>query len=131
MGKFKFIILLFLISCIKDPVLEIEKTIPEYLIGKWKIVEVYSSEGGEPEEWRVDTTGFEYDIDFKNSGEYFVQADSCNIGNYSVENEIITFVRDCNNSTWEYEIEILTTDTLIVITQIFELVKNKYVKVDS
>ena len=125
------------LSCSKDNIPTIQESqseIPSELIGKWKLVEVYSSVGGEPEEWRVDTSGFEYDIDYRINGSFIIPSviEPCQEGIYSVENEIIFLTRDCGSgeSSWEYEIELLTNDTLIVITPHFELVKNKYVKVE-
>lgn len=137
MKKLSFILItLIFLSCTKNDNPVIEDTpseIPSELIGKWKIIEVYSSVGGEPEEWRVDTTGFEYDIDYRDDETFIIPSviEPCQEGLYSVENEIIYLTRDCGTgeSSWEYEIELLTNDTLIVITPHFELVKNKYVKV--
>jgi hypothetical protein len=131
MKKICFLIILsFLYTGCKKDNHDLQPKIPIDLIGKWKTIAIYDTDGGSAPMWREFNTGQEYDIWFKNNSEY-TQTDSsiCNSGKYLVS-EVweITFENSCGDKDVQ-TIDSLSTHILIIDTKFFETIKIKYVKV--
>ena len=102
--------------------------IPQELIGKWKIVQVYETDGGSEPQWRDENTGHSYDYWFKSNGA-FLQSDGVISGSYVIDenNDIELTV----NSVKKYHIEYLSSNTLIIDLLNFEPLKLKFIKVSQ
>lgn len=115
------------LGCTKDNN-KIEKNIPTELIGKWKVIEIYSTDGGSEPEWIEIADGFSYTF----SNNYIVIRDNlqtgCNEGKFSIINEnTIKFVFPCISYNSYIE---NNTDTLLILdTKNFEPLKYKFQKV--
>jgi len=70
-----------------------QNNMPQELIGKWKIVEVYSTDGGSPASWSPYDSGEVYDIWIKENNTYISKDndENCNNGSFSLDNDQITF----------------------------------------
>lgn len=119
---------LFLSSCTKNDTPE--NNVPPELIGKWKIVETYSSDGSS-NSWNSYDSGKIYDIWFKDGGETIVSnmIENCQVGIYSISknNEIIIDLPCGEKST--IPIVSLTNTTLITDVTYIEYELTKYEKV--
>ena len=106
-----------------------ENNVPQELIGKWKIVEIYSSDGSN-ESWSPYDSGESYDIWLKSDWSY-VSSDSnedCNNGSFSINNDQITFL-PCA-SEYPLTIETMTVEILVLRDNFTpEVYKTKYSKI--
>lgn len=127
---FLFMIVLLLVSCHKDKPIVVQPYIPADLIGKWKITEIFDTDGGSAPLWRVYNTAEEYDIWFKDNSDYTQPGTStCYAGKYSVSEALkITFVNSCGDISIE-TIDSLSAHELIIDANWFEFMKTRYVKV--
>lgn len=114
---------LFLFSCSKDDNLNDELyNIPKELIGKWKIAEVYETDGASEPQWKDEDTGAVYDYWFK-ADKSFLK------GTYTVDSDLkLTLTINSSNT---FKIEKLKSDTLIIDFLNFEPYKCKYIKISS
>lgn len=102
--------------------------IPQELIGKWKIVEVYETDGASEPQWRDEDTGAVYDYWFK-ADKSFMQSDGTYKGMYTVDSDLkLTLTINSSNTL---KIEKLKSDTLIIDFLNFEPYKCKYLKISS
>ena len=127
MKNILLILAIILLGCTKSSE-ELNNNIPPELIGKWKVVEIYSADGGSPASWSLIKNGFSY-IFFENKKVIRdnLQAD-CIEGNFTIENDnIIYFTFSC--ISYESLIENLTNNELIIDTQNFEPLKYKFLKI--
>lgn len=102
-----------LISCSKN---NDEKTTLPSIVGKWKQIELYNSNGGNNPNWNVVTNG--YSIEFFSNGTYSsTKISDCSTGTYtiSVTNEI-SMIYNCAGFTNIYveKIENNTNSQLIL-----------------
>ncbi|HEY4618186.1 MAG TPA: lipocalin family protein [Flavobacterium sp.] len=108
-----------------------QNNVPQELIGKWKIAEIYSSDGSSAS-WSPHDSGEIYDIWFKSNWTYvsFDNNENCNNGNFSINDNQITFY-PCT-SDYPLTIEVLTTETLILRDYFTpEVYKTKYSKISE
>ena len=123
-----FLLTIFVSGCTKndDP----ENNVPPELIGKWKIVEIYSSDGSSAS-WKPHDSGQVYDLWFKNGGETIVSnmIENCQVGTFSISanDEIIINLPCSEKST--IPIVSLTNTNLVTNTTYIEYELTKYVKV--
>lgn len=123
------ILSLFLWGCSNDDSPKDEpNNIPQELIGKWKTVAVYATDGASEPQWRDEDTGAIYDYWFKSNGEY-VFFDGISSGVYSVNSENYLTLTNVRSIT--YSIESISNDSLLIDCLNFEPLKYKYVKVSS
>jgi len=123
------ILSLFLWGCSNDDSPKDEpNNIPQELIGKWKTVAVYETDGASEPQWRDEDTGAVYDYWFKSDGS-FVQSDGIYEGKYVVDSDLNLTLTI--NSSINVKIEELTSNILIIDCLNFEPLKYKYVKVSS
>lgn len=120
-------------SCNKDNNDDPKNTIPPELIGKWKAVEIYSTDGGSPATWSTYDSGRDWDKWFKSDGTYSLSYPytdpDCMGGTYSVSDNDITYGDNpCTDGT-PVTIEILTENELLINANHFEAMKTKYIKV--
>lgn len=129
MKAFFLIFSLFILGCSNDDTPKEEpNNIPQQLIGKWKIVEVYETDGGSEPQWRNEDTGAIYDYWFK-SNSTFLQSDGIYNGTYTIDTSMkLTFTTNSPNTVL---IEQLTSSQLIIDFLNFEPYKHKYIKVNS
>jgi hypothetical protein len=123
------ILSLFILGCSNDdsPNEEPSNT-PQELIGKWKIVEVYETDGASEPQWRDENTGAIYDYWFK-SDKSFMQSDGIYEGNYTVDSSLnLTLTINSSNTV---KIEKFKSDSLIIDFLNFEPYKQKYIKISS
>lgn len=119
---------LFIMGCSNDHTPNEEPNIPQELIGKWKIIEVYETDGGREPQWRDEDTGAIYDYWFKSDGT-FLQSDGIYNGTYTIDTSMkLTFTINSPNTV---SIEQLTSTQLIIDFLNFEPYKHKYIKVSS
>lgn len=123
---------LFILGCSSyDTPKEKPNNIPQELIGKWKIVEVYDSHGGNDPYWLPHETGAIYDYWFKESGDFLKNNGEIQ-GNYTVDKDNYIFFQSSNNqNSYTYFIENITIDSLIIDLLNFEPLKYKYIKISS
>jgi hypothetical protein len=132
---FLFLSILF-ISCSpqNDPIIEDISPIPPELFGKWKIIEIYETNGVCIYPcWRDYISGNEYHGWFKEDNSYeTTDGDStCLTGTYTVSKDnILKYTSDCGGEQEVY-IELLKIDSLIIDLKIFEPLKHKYVKISD
>lgn len=109
-----------------------KNTIPPELIGKWKIVELYTSDGSNSY-WHTYDSGREWDTWFKSDGTYTLSYPytdpNCMGGTYSIlENDITFSDNPCTDGT-PVTIEVLTENELQINSIFFEIYKSKSIKV--
>lgn len=122
---------LFILGCSSDDTPKKEtNNIPKELIGKWKIVEVYETDGGSEPQWRNENTIYEYNIWFKNNGEY-IKNEGDSYGIYELENNNLKYILTSTQNSQTVHIENLTINSLIIDFLNFEPYKHKYMKVSS
>jgi hypothetical protein len=130
----KAIILLFsllVLGCSKNDTPKGDpNNIPQELIGKWKIIEVYETDGASEPQWRNESTIYKYNIWFKNNGEY-IKNEGDSYGIYELENNNLKYILTNTQNSQVVYIENLTTDNLIIDFLNFEPYKHKYIKVSS
>lgn len=116
------------LNCSKDDNNQ-KNNIPPELIGKWKAIEIYSTDGGSEPTWSNIVNGFSYTF----SNDNIVIRDNlqtgCNEGKFSLKNEnTILFVFPC--ISYESFIENNTNTLLILDTKNFEPLKYKFQKIN-
>ena len=125
------IVLLLALGCENKDDSTDNKNIPPELIGKWKVVEVCSSEAEPGCTWSPYDSGDVYDIWFKENMEILVSSmtGGCQQGSYSfsTENEIIINLPCTEQSI--IPVESLTESILITNTTYIEYELTKYEKV--
>lgn len=109
-----------------------KSTIPPELIGKWKIVELYTSDGSNAY-WHVYDSGRVWDKWFKSDGTY-LNTDTdlpidCMSGNYTVNNNYIQYSNSPCVPEEPVIIESLSNRELTIDGNFFEPIKTKYIKV--
>ena len=120
---------LFILGCSKnDTPKEDPNNIPQELIGKWKIVQVYETDGGSEPQWRDEDTGHSYDYWFKSNGTY-VKFDGISNGVYIINSG--NYITLTNVSSVTYLIESISNDEILINYLNFEPLKYKYIKVSS
>ena len=130
--KWGVVIMLLMQSC--NPVEpDSQQWVPEELIGQWKTVAVFDSDGSNEPRWRDYQSDKTYDIWYKENGEYasfdFTYNDQCNDGTYSVNKKYeITFYTPCAG-IYIVQIDSLFGDTLIIDANHFEFIKTKSFRV--
>lgn len=129
----KTIILIFsliIVGCSNDTPKEEPNTIPEELIGKWKIVEVYETDGGSEPQWREYISSNDFHVWFKSDYQYEnTDGDiNCLTGTYSINNDILKYQSVCGGMS-VVSIELLENDLLIIDYLNFEPFKHKFIKV--
>lgn len=136
MKKLFFLISIFFISCTDqiDPIIDDSFPIPPELIGKWKKIEIYETNGVCIYPcWRDYISGNEYHVWFKEDNQY-ERTDgvpTCLTGTYTVsKGNLLKYTTVCGGEQ-EVLIESLSWDTLIIDFQNFEAFKAKYFKVTS
>ncbi len=128
MKKILLILIIIFIGCTKSS--EEPNNTPPELIGKWKIVEIFSTDGGEPATWALYDSGEAYDLWLKQNGTYSDPNtdETCNNGSYLISDNQITF-SPCA-SEYPLTIENLTQSTLILRDNFIpDIFKTKYIKV--
>lgn len=106
-----------------------ENNVPPELIGKWKIVEIYSSDGSSAS-WKPHDSGQVYDLWLKSDWTYLTLDNNvnCNKGNFSINNNQITF-HPCA-SEYPLTIETISAEILILRDNFTpEVYKTKYLKI--
>ena len=124
---------LFILGCSGDDTPKEEpNNIPEELIGKWKIVEVYETDGGSEPQWREYMSSNSFHIWFKSNYQYQNTDgdENCLTGIYSINSSSLKYESICGGQS-EVSIELLETNLLIIDFLNFEPYKHKYVKVSS
>lgn len=126
------LVLILVLGCNPDEP-EPKPWVPDGLIGKWKTIAIFDTDGNGDPKWRFYQSDKEYDIWYKENGEYasfaFINNDKCNNGTYSVnKNYDLTYYTPCSGTSIVH-IESLLGDTLIIDANHFETIKNKSVKV--
>lgn len=120
--------LILALSCSKSND-ELKNNVPQELIGKWKIIEIYSSDGSN-ESWSSYDSGESYDIWLKSDWSYLSSNsnEDCNNGSFSINNAQITFL-PCA-SEYPLTIETITVDILVLRDNFTpEVYKTKYSKI--
>jgi hypothetical protein len=129
MKAISLVFVLFILGCSNEQIPNIEpNNIPQELIGKWKIVEVYETDGASKPQWRNKNTGSIYDYWFKIDNS-FLQSDGIYEGTYSVDSNMT--LKLTINSSNSVKIETLNLDTLVINYLNFEPFKYKFRKVSS
>lgn len=117
-----------LLGCSKSDDNNQNNEIPPELIGEWKAVEIYSIDVGSPS-WHPYEQQEEYIYFFNNNGNIKTSLlkSNCNEGSFHITEDVrINFIFPC--VTYEYIIEKLTEDELILDTQNIEVLKYKFIK---
>ena len=109
---------------------EESNNIPQELIGKWKIVEIFETDGGSNPEWRNENTIYGYNIWFKSNGVY-IKNEGDTQGRYELENNNIKYILASTQNSQTVHIENLTVNTLIIDFLNFEPYKHRYIKISS
>ncbi|OQY05244.1 MAG: hypothetical protein B6I20_01590 [Bacteroidetes bacterium 4572_117] len=135
MKKTLFLLCLFFLACSdkSEPIVEEINKVPPELIGKWKIVEIYETDGGSLPSWRTYNSGNEYHVWFKFNNKYEKSggALTCLTGNYTIlDNNYLRYNSVCGGEQEVY-IELLKKDSLIIDLKIFEAHKLRYIKISS
>lgn len=128
---FTIIIAVITLNCSKSDS-ENQNNIPPELIGKWKVIEVYSTDGGSPAVWSSYDSGYEYDIWFKNDGIFMITGTTntdCMSGNFVVSGNDITYSNSICASNEPVTIELLNETDLLINLNHFEPYKTKYKKI--
>ena len=110
-----------------------QNNVPQELIGKWKIVEIYSTDGGSPTSWSPYDSGEVYDIWFKENSEFIVSnmIEGCQIGSFSMSsNDEIIIDLPCSEQSI-IPIDSLSESILITNTTYIEYELSKYQKVSE
>ncbi|PCI34200.1 MAG: hypothetical protein COB60_06615 [Flavobacteriaceae bacterium] len=90
-----FSIILSFNSCSQN---EEEKNSDNSIVGTWKLIEVYSSDGGSNPQWKLVENGYIYT--FKIDGTFTSNRFSeCSIGKFELNNSNLTLRFDCNGFT--------------------------------
>lgn len=105
--------------------------IPDKLIGKWKITEIYSTDGGSPATWSVYDSGEVYDIWFKENQivSFTGNSNECMSASYSVIESSIYYTNNPCTTEDPIIIELLNDYELILDLNNIEPYKSKYIRV--
>ncbi len=126
------IILMFsfsILGCTKDSDSE-NNNIPIELIGKWKAIEIYSTDGGSEPIWRNYSDQFTYVFSNNNVTVRDNLQAGCNEGTFSIKNgNTIEFIFPC--ISYNSYIETNTNTLLILDTKNFEPLKYKFKKISE
>lgn len=131
---FIFLIGFIILSCEREKE-EPELNIPPELVGKWKTVKLWVTEGG-PHYWMDIDTGCEWDSWFQSTGN-FIDCYPCDphIGNFNVIDVDIIINWENNSCSTDPQsiltIDKLTSDTLIWDWNFWEGGKTMFVKVND
>jgi hypothetical protein len=93
------VLIFTLLSCSKS---DNDNSIEPSVVGKWKQIELYNSDGGSSPNWHTVTNG--YTIEFLSNGTFnSTKHTECSTGKYTISsiNEI-TLTYDCTNFTNKY-----------------------------
>ncbi|WP_452222492.1 hypothetical protein [Lacinutrix salivirga] len=107
-----------------------ENNVPQELIGKWKLIEIYASDGNS-NSWVPYDSGESYDIWFKEDLGLVVSTmvEGCQIGSFSISsNNEIVYNLPCSEQSI-IPIESLSETTLITDVTYIEYELNKYEKI--
>jgi hypothetical protein len=133
MKAISLVLVLFILGCSNEKIPNIEpNNIPQKLLGKWKIVEVFETDGASEPQWRNYTSSNNFNVWFKSDGKY-VNSDgdvNCLTGTYSLKNDTLSYFSSCGGKSEVY-IELLLSDTMIIDGLNFEPFKIKYNKIIS
>ena len=122
----KLIISLMSLACSNNNE-EPQNNIPAELIGKWKIVERFTSDGTSGY-WHSYDSEYFYDLWLKANGTFSTEdEDACSNCTYIVLNNQITFYP--YGVDYPSNIESLSNEELILNANHFEPIKTKYVKI--
>lgn len=123
---------LFILGCSNNHTPYEEPKIPQELIGKWKIVEVYETDGGSEPQWREYISSNDFHVWFKSNYQYEnTDGDTnCLTGTYSIINNVLKYQSICGGMS-EVSIELLVDNLLIIDFLNFEPYKHKFIKVSS
>jgi len=131
MKTFLYVMLIFssFAACRDNKDQELEDKIPQELIGKWEAFEVYSTDGGSMPTWTPLPSQFTFYFNFFSDYKVITSfhGEGCNIGKYSINDNIISFTFPCIDHT--IKIDSLSNEILILDTQNFEPLKYKLQKV--
>ena len=119
---------LLLLGCLRSDDSTQYNKIPSKLIGEWKAVEAYRLDVGSPS-WHPYEKEEEFIYFFNENGSLknSLLKSHCNEGSFNISEDVkIKFIFPC--VTYEYIIEKLTEDELILDTQNIEVLKYKFVK---
>ena len=108
-----------------------QNNIPAELIGKWKIVERFTSDGTSGY-WHSYDSGEIHDLWFKNNGEVFFTSlisTPCYKATYTVINNEIWYSNSTCIADTPNTIELLTENELLIDFNFFEPMKTRYIKV--
>lgn len=109
-----------------------QNNVPQELIGKWKIVEMYSTDGGSPPSWSTYDSGEVYDIWFKNDWTYSSTSSAnpdCINGEYSISENYLTLFNSACAPEEPLIVENLTENELVIDANFIEPYKSKYEKI--
>jgi len=107
--------------------------IPGNLIGKWKLIEIYTNSGNGENYWVKTDTGKPYDIWYKENSEIVISSmsENCNTGTFVVSSDNkITYSFPCTGDS-NVKIESLSETNLITDVTYIEYELNKYQKISD
>jgi len=110
-----------------------QNNVPHALFGKWKLIEIYSSDDGSQASWSPYDSGEVYDIWFKENSEFIVSnmIEDCQIGSFSMSsNDEIIIDLPCSEQSI-IPIDSLSESILITNTTYIEYELSKYQRVSE
>lgn|SRR5690606_29975784 len=109
-----------------------ENNVPQELIGKWKLIEIYSSDGT-TSSWSPYDSGEVYDIWFKENGTviFIGNSENCMDASYSVTGNNIYYSNNPCTTEDPIFIEFLTESELILDLNSIEPHKSKFIKLNE
>lgn len=125
---FLFISIIYLVACNNDDNSNVDKQ--PSIIGSWKSTEVWSDNGSEITKTSIpEENSFSLRFESTNAVTRSDLGEDCKEGTYNHTAEVIYFEFPCGLS-YEYIINELTSNTLILDTQNFETLIYKFERVD-
>lgn len=126
--KYQYIItvVILICSCCNEKN-EFDQKIPEKLIGKWEAIMFYSTDGTSEPKWSNLSADRLFFYTFLKNGNVLTNRlnEKCTDGRFSISDSIlISFNFPC--ISYEWEIESLTDDSLVLDTKNFEPLKYKF-----
>lgn len=106
---------------------EIDQKIPEKLIGKWEAIKIYSTDGASEPKWSNLSADRFFFYTFLKNGNVLTNRlnENCTDGKFSItDSKLISFYFPC--ISYEWEIDSLTDDSLVLDTKNFEPLKYKF-----